>query len=61
MSGRACLGPVPQDAPTDRFGAVVALSFALLAGWFVIAIFLYPSPWIEMVQRVLGDLSFLAT
>jgi formate hydrogenlyase subunit 3/multisubunit Na+/H+ antiporter MnhD subunit len=58
---RACLGPVPEDAPPDRFGAVMALSFALLAGWFVIAIFLHPTPWIEMVQHVLGDLPFLAT
>jgi hypothetical protein len=58
---RACLGPAPQDAPADRFGAVVALSFAILAGWIVITVFLHPTPWIEMMQRVVGDLPFLAT
>jgi hypothetical protein len=29
--------------------------------WLVVTFFLHPTPWLDMMQRVLGDLSFLPT
>jgi len=58
---RACLGPVQGEVKETRFDAVVAMGFASFALWLIVTFFLHPAPWLDMMQRVLDDLSFLAT
>jgi formate hydrogenlyase subunit 3/multisubunit Na+/H+ antiporter MnhD subunit len=58
---RACMGPVPEGVEEDRFDSLVAMGFAFLALWLVVTFFLHPTPWLDMMQRVLADLPFLAT
>jgi formate hydrogenlyase subunit 3/multisubunit Na+/H+ antiporter MnhD subunit len=57
----ACLGPAKEEgAEKGRFDAVVAMGFAFLALWLVVTFTLHPKPWLDMAQRMLGELTFLA-
>jgi formate hydrogenlyase subunit 3/multisubunit Na+/H+ antiporter MnhD subunit len=66
MGVRSCLcspanlGNLESGASDRRFEAMVGLGFPLLALWLVGTLFLHPTPWLRVLQRVLAELGFPA-
>ena len=59
---RACFGPTegveqpPAAQKRDRLEALLSLAFVALAFWIVGALFLHPTPWLDLTSRMLGGL-----